>query len=68
MKYLYWLIISALIFWEIGQLKAIFKFSTFWQYAIIIGLIGYFAYLLDLKFTLNLPKKITDRSNLNNEQ
>lgn len=57
MKYFYWLIISALIFWEIDQLKAIFKFSTFWQYIIIIGLIAYFAYLLDLKLNFNSSGK-----------
>lgn len=57
MKYFYWLIISALIFWEIDQLKAIFKFSTLWQYIIIIGLIAYFAYLLDLKLNFNSSEK-----------
>jgi len=68
MKYFYWLIISALIFWEIDQLKAIFKFSTLWQYIIIIGLIAYFAYLLDLKLNFIRVEKITSRSKLNNEQ
>jgi len=50
MKYIYWLVISGLIIWEMSQLKSIFDFSAVWQYGLSITLVGYFAYLLELDF------------------
>lgn len=68
-KYLYWLVISSLIFWEMGQLKMIFEFSAFWQYLITVGLVIYFAYLFDLKVNLHKFKKEPINSAcLNNDQ
>lgn len=69
MKYLYWFMISSLIYWEMGQLKIIFKFSAVLQYLITIGLVIYFAYLFDLKVNIHKFKKETINSSyLKNEQ
>lgn len=68
-KYIYWLIVSSLIYWEMSQLKVIFEFPTFWQYLITIGLVVYFGYLFDLKVNIHKFKKVSvNRAYLNNEQ
>ncbi|WP_112181822.1 MULTISPECIES: hypothetical protein [Paraliobacillus] len=48
MKYMYWVLISLLIFWETNALQDIYAFSVIWQYTTNILLVGYFAYLLNI--------------------
>ncbi|CQR46491.1 hypothetical protein BN1058_00752 [Paraliobacillus sp. PM-2] len=57
MKYIYWVLISLLIIWEMNALQDIFGFHRFWQYTSNIFLIGYFAYLLQIKISLILFKQ-----------
>lgn len=58
MKYVYLLLLSALIFWETDSLQEIFEFSTVWQYLLNIVMFVYFAFLLNIPFPV---RRIMDK-------
>ncbi|MGF7128125.1 hypothetical protein J2T56_002857 [Natronobacillus azotifigens] len=50
MKYVYWLLLSMFVLWEIHALQDIFGFSVRWQYLANVVFVIYFAYLFNINF------------------